>query len=306
MCARCAIFSAAAVLALACVAAAAAAAATDELPVSFGGEFPSATARALGNAFTALGDDVTALLLNPAGLVTTGAAAFYAGYGGAEGEAKARDGGVAAAGRLRGTVFSAAASRTGLTGGAAAELYVAGAARTLLEGAAGSFLSVGAALRAGRLLLETDTGCPACGTLRRAQTVATADAGMMIRPLPFVSLAVAAENLFGRGFEIDAVQVPWERAVRYGACWLHENRFIVSWERSRAGGRTSDHFGFRVRTAFPLEIMAGMTDERVSGGLRWDGGAWRTSAVFGQQPGGGVYAGASIEFFIGRPERVYQ
>jgi len=243
-----------------------------DTPASFSAFIPSTRLRAMGGAFSPLGDDITTLAVNPAGLVTTGGTVLYGGYSERGVGGDPWTGSFAAAHERWSTVFCAAASRNGRSDGTIEGLVVAGAGRNLIEGSAGSFLSIGAALRIGRISFDWESECPLCSGERVSRTVTTADAGLMIRPLPFISLAAASDNLFETGFDVGQGEVPWDRTVRYGAAWLHEDRFTVTWERRHAGDRVTEHFGFGVRTALPLEIMAGFSSERVSGGIRWDGG----------------------------------
>ncbi|MDD3642041.1 MAG: hypothetical protein PHQ19_01035 [Candidatus Krumholzibacteria bacterium] len=292
-------------LAVACaLAAAAGAAAGAELPARFDAFIPSPRMRAMGGAFSPLGDDIGALAVNPAGLVTGGGTTVAAAYDERGGDDGAWTGSLAAAREAWGTFFAAAASQRRRPDDTVEGLFVAGAARNLIEGAAGSFLSVGAALRVGRLAFDWEPECPLCEDARVSRTVATADAGVMLRPLPFISLAVAADNILERSFDVGADEVPWERTVRYGVAWLHENRFAVSWERRHAGDRVTEHFGFGVRTALPLEIMAGFASERVSGGIRWDGGRWRAAAAFSGEPQETIAVSVSLEVFFERPARI--
>ena len=283
-----------------------AAAAAAETPSSFGASIPSTRLQAMGGAFSPLGDDITALAVNPAGLVTTGGTVLYGGYAERGGSGRPWTGSFAAAHERWSTVFCAAASRTGRSDGTVEGLIVAGAARNIIEGSAGSFLSVGAAVRIGRVSFDWEPECPLCSGERRSSTVATADAGLMIRPLPFISLAVASDNLFETGFDVGADEIPWHRTVRFGAAWLHEDRFAVTWEQRRTGGRASGHFGFGIRTALPLEIMAGYSSERVSGGIRWDGGRWRAAAAFSEEPAETIEVTVSLEVFFDRPVRITQ
>lgn len=260
----------------------------------------------MGGAFASLGDDITALSVNPAGLMTSGGTVFWAGYTERGGEDGPWTGSLAAAHERWGTVFAAAAARSARPGDSVEGLFVAGAARNLIEGSAGSFLSIGAALRVGRISFDLESECPVCPDARLSRTVATADAGLMIRPLPFISLAVASDNLFGSGFEVGDDTVPWDRTIRYGAAWLHEDRFTVAWERRHTGDIDTEHFGFGVRTGVPLEIMAGFTSGKVSGGIRWDGGRWRADAAFGQVTGERIEVLVSLEILFDRPVRITQ
>lgn len=293
-------------IALAACAAICGGAAAGGVPPVFEGFVPSPRERAMGGAFAPLGDDLWALAVNPAGLVTGGGTVVAIAYDERGGDDGPWTGSLAAAREVRGIFFAGAASRRRRPDDALEGLLVAGAARNLIEGAAGSFLSVGAAIRVGQISFDWEPACPLCGGARVSRTAATADAGVMLRPLPFISLAAAADNLLERSFDVGSDEVPWERAVRYGAAWLHEDRFTVSWERRHAGGRVTEHFGFGVRTALPLEIMAGFGAGRVSGGVRWDGGRWRAAAAFGGEPEDAVAVTGSFEIFFGRPARITQ
>jgi len=241
--------------------------ASGEKPERFDGTISSTRSMALGGAFSPLADDITALFVNPSGLINTGGAALYADY-----------------------------------------METGGGALNVLSGSVGSFISIGGALRAGRVAFDLDDPCIPCGVPggRYSYNALTADLGLMIRPLPFISLAVSTENISETGFGSGDYYIPWDRTVRYGAAWLHEDRFTISWERRQTGDRETDHFGFGLRTAIPLEIMAGMTSNRVHGGARWDGGRWRGSIVFGHEDESVITTGASIEIFFNRPSRIYQ
>jgi hypothetical protein len=160
----------------------------------------------------------------------------------------------------------------------------------------------------GRVAFDLDEGCVPCGagTGSFSYNALTADLGLMIRPLPFISLSASTQNISETGFGSGDYYIPWDRTVRYGVAWLHEDRLTLSWERRHTGDLETDHFGIGLRTALPLEIMSGMTENRVYGGARWDGGRWRASVVFGQETEKAITAGASIEIFFNRPARIYQ
>jgi hypothetical protein len=279
-----------------------------EKPDRFDGTISSARSMAMGGAFSPLADDITALVINPAGLVNTGGVVFYGDYLETGGGAGPWEGKLFGGVERWGIVFGAAGSRKSYDGGTAESQLSTGFAIDVLSGSAGSFISVGGALRWGRVSFELEEGCVPCGVSpgRYSYDALTADLGMMIRPLPFISLSASMENISETGFGSGDYYIPWDRTVRYGAAWLYEDRFTVSWERRHEGERNTDHFGFGLRTAVPLEIMAGMTSERVYGGARWDGNRWRVSAVFGQEAEDVISAGASVEIFFNRPARIYQ
>jgi hypothetical protein len=260
----------------------------------------------MGGAFAPLGDDITTLAVNAAGLVTSGGTVFEGGYSGRGGEKGPWVGSLAGSHERWGTVFGVAVSQSRQPDDTVEGLLVAGAARNLIMGSAGSFLSVGAAVRVGRLAFDREPECPLCGGEQVSQSAATADAGLMIRPLPFISFAVSSDNLFRTGFDLGGESIPWDRTVRFGAAWLHEDRFTAVWERRRTGDRVTDHFGFCVRTALPLELMAGFTAQHVSGGARWDGGGWRAALGFAQEEGETIEVTVSLELLFDRPVRIAQ
>ena len=282
--------------------------ASAEMPERFDGTISSTRSMALGGAFSPLADDITALVINPAGLINAGGIALYADYMETGGRAGPYEGKLFGAFEQWGIIFGAAGSRKSYDDGTVEGQLSGGFAINILEGAAGSFISIGGALRAGRVAFDLEEGCVPCGVTpgRYSYNALTADLGMMIRPLPFISFSLSTENVSETGFGSGDYYIPWDRTVRYGVAWLHEDRFTVSWESRHIGDRVTNHFGFGLRTAIPLEIMAGMTSERVYGGARWDGKRWRASLVFGQEDENVITAGASIEIFFNRPAGMYQ
>jgi hypothetical protein len=283
-------------------------AASAEMPERFDGTISSTRSMAMAGAFAPLADDVTALMINPAGLINTGGAALYADYMETGGGSGPREGKLAGGFERWGIVFATAGSNRRYDDGTTEGQLSAGFAVNVLSGSVGSFISIGGALRAGRVAFDLEEPCIPCGTPggRYSYNALTADLGLMVRPLPFISLSLSSENISETGFGSGDYYIPWERTVRYGAAWLHEDRFTITWERRHAGEDETDHFGFGLRTALPLEIMAGMSSERVYGGARWDGGRWRGSLVFGQGNEDVIITGASIEVFFNRPARIYQ
>ena len=282
--------------------------ASAEKPERFDGTISSTRSMALGGAFSALADDITALTVNPAGLINTGGAALYADYMERGGESGPWEGKLFGGFERWGIIFAAAGSNRSYEDGIAEGQLSAGFAINVMSGSVGSFISIGGALRAGRVAFDLEEGCIPCGVEagRYSYNALTGDLGLMIRPLPFISFSISTENISETGFGSGDYYIPWERTVRYGAAWLHEDRFTVSWESRHTGELVTNHFGFGLRTALPLEIMAGISDERIYGGTRWDGNRWRASVVFGQEAENAIITGASIEIFFNRPARIYQ
>jgi hypothetical protein len=277
-----------------------------EYPSQFDAQLESTRSRAMGGALSALGDDVSSIFINPAGLVTTGGTALYGDFGSVMEDNHSGDWKVAAGFERYGFVFGGGVSGCRDPEDQSRNQFFAGVAKNLTTGSAGSFLSVGAAVRVGRLSFDMDTECGTCPPARHSGTEVTADLGLMIRPLPFISLSLSSENIMENGFDIGSVEIPWERMVRFGVAWLHENRFVVSWEGRYGEGRDTGHFGLSLKTGLPLDIMAGMTEERISGGMRWDGGRWRFSVAFSQEDREVIHTAGSFELFFGRPVIIHQ
>jgi hypothetical protein len=279
-----------------------------EKPVQFNGTVSSTRSMAMGGAFSPLADDITALVVNPAGLINTGGVVLYGDYMQTGDESGPWEGKLFGGFEKWGIVFGGAGSQKSYGDGTTEGQLSAGFAINVMSGSVGSFISIGGALRAGRVAFDLEDGCVPCGTSpgRYSYNALTADLGMMIRPLPFISFSASTENISETGFGSGEYYIPWDRTVRIGAAWLHEDRFTVSWERRYMGDRVTNHFGFGLRTAIPLEIMAGMTEERVYGGARWDGGRWRASVVFGQEAENVITTGVSLEIFFNRPAGMYQ
>ncbi len=283
-------------------------AAFGEKPEQFNGTISSTRSMAMGGAFSPLADDITALTVNPAGLINTAGGALYGDYMQTGGESGPWQGKLFGGFEKWGIVFGGAGSQKRYDDGTTEGQFSAGFAINVKSGSVGSFISIGGALRAGRVAFDLDDGCVSCGVSsgRYSYNALTGDLGLMIRPLPFISLSVSTENISETGFGSGDYYIPWDRTVRYGAAWLHEDRFTISWESRHMGDRVTNHFGFGLRTALPLEIMAGISSERISGGARWDGRRWRASLAFGQEAENVITTGVSIEIFFNRPTGMYQ
>ncbi len=247
----------------------------------------------MGQAFVSLGDDASTVFINPAGLVTVGSMSLYGDYGeppdvNVSSEAKGcmvlPVGGISA---------GAGWYRLGRTDGVTENLFVAGIARTLLRGTQGSFLSVGASLRTGRIL--SDPICGACGG-RISESAITGDLGVMLRPLPILSLGYSVINVRKAGFDIEGES--WPRTSRWGVSYFWEEKVVISYGQEHTGGETKRQYGFSVRTALPLELMGGFSDGNVSGGVRLLIDRFRAGAAFTSSERYGVEFSVSLEILL--------
>jgi hypothetical protein len=231
-----------------------------------------ARSQAVGGAFVSLADDASALFANPAGIVLAGPLAGYVDYDEPAGAAGARESRLAACMAAGKTSFGLGWYRQGRAGGSD-NLFLAGAAYRLLEGTQGSLISLGANAAVGRASGEW-TACPAGGTpCPRGSSGAqlTGDVGVIVRPLPVISLAYSAANVFGVPASGGTEETSWRRVQRWGASYFWEDRVVLSFAEEHSAGRTIPRYGISVKTAHPIELMAGFSDGGASGGIRWTG-----------------------------------
>jgi hypothetical protein len=87
---------------------------------------------------------------------------------------------------------------------------------------------------------------------------------------------------------------------RWGISYFWEQKVILSYEQERIAGRVINHYGFSVRTAVPLELMAGLSGGNVSGGLRWINDRFRAVAAFTSDDEFGVETRFSLEVSLGQ------
>ena len=187
--------------------------------------------------------------------------------------------------------------RRGLSGGDIEDenVLIAGLAKKLLTNTGGSYLSVGAALKMGRLAYESSCDCPGGGS---SESNVTGDLGVILRPLPVISIGYSMLTLNEADFEEYGSVRSWERSSRWGISYFWEGRVVVGFEQQRSAGRTTYHYGLAVRTSTPIEILAGYDDGDVQGGIRWVDEIVRVSVAFGSTGDDGVHARASIEASI--------
>jgi hypothetical protein len=224
-----------------------------------------ARSQAMGGVLVSLADGPAALFVNPAGIVVSPRCAIYGDYAEpaeACGARESRVGLAAGRGNTRGGIGW---YRFG-TGNGTDNLLAVGVAHRLLEGTQGSFFSIGASATVGAISRDiTDSG------ERESWWKASGDAGVILKPLPVLAFAYSISNLTdarpGPGHDGES----WHRAQRWGASYFWEDRIVFSCAAERLAGRTTAHYGIGVKTAVPVELLAGFSDGNVTGGARWTG-----------------------------------
>jgi len=263
---------------------------------SFEGSTDGARSRAMGRAFVSLGDDASTIFTNAAGLVTAGTTALYGDYTEPPGTDVSSIAKGCAVIPAWGVVAGAGWYRLGRTGGITENIFTAGVARTVLQGTQGSFLSVGASLCVGRIL--SDSVCGPCGG-RSSESAVTGDVGIMLRPLPIISLGYSVTNVRDSGF--DLVGSNWPRVHRWGMSYFWEGRVVISFQQEHVGGEVRRQYGFSVRTALPVELMGGYSGGSASGGIRLLIDRFRAVAAFSSSEQFGAEYWVSLEVLVGRP-----
>jgi hypothetical protein len=236
-------------------------------------------------------DDASALFLNVSGIVLTPPAACYFEYAEPASLRGSRESRLALAGGWGKTRFGFGWYRLGMDDGSA-RLLVAGAARRLVEGAQGSFLSVGASAVAGSISKER----PDERDWRRL----AGDVGVTVRPLSVISFGYSIANIGDAQPDGAFDDASWGRAHRWGVSYFWEDRLTVSYGGERRAGRTTSHYGLCMKTAVPVELMAGFSDSRVTGGARWSGRRCMATIAFASEDGQRVTWTGAFELLLGR------
>jgi hypothetical protein len=264
--------------------------------------------QAMGLSFPSIGEGASALFINPAGLVAVRGLALYGDY--TEGTLLYPNGCSRGCLALPFGRFAAAAGFFNKNSGGTGtwNVFLAGAAWRIVEGAKDSFLSIGASAKIARISGEMPSDCDVCGPPGTDDTGVTADIGVIVRPLPMVSIGCSSANLFEKDFETYGLaDGRWRRHTRVGVSWLLQDRIIVSWDRSYYGPLKRDHYGISVRTSVPLELMTGFYDEKVTGGMRFTQRMFDLSVAFSPDGEGRLAASFSAEiYFRKKPEEIRQ
>ncbi len=255
-----------------------------------------ARAQAMGGAFVAVADDGSAVFINSAGMVSTRLADAYLEYGEPTGNSGLRGWGASLGAPAAGTSFGLGWYRSDAREAFTDDRFFLAAARMIAEGTPGSFLSIGAGLGVARVSFDE----PLRGAGGNSSTsVVTGDVGLILKPLPIISFGYSMRNV--RGVDLDAARgAPFGREQRWGVAYYWENTVIMSFEGQRAGQTTELHYGLSVKTALPLELMAGFSAGSASGGVRWAGSRIRAIVSFAADGAGAVTASAACEISLYR------
>ncbi len=255
-----------------------------------------ARSQAMGGAFVSLADGPAALFVNPAGIVMSANPAFYLDYAEPAGVRGGRESRVAFGGGTGNTRGALGWYRFG-SESESDNLFAVSAAHRLIEGTQGSFLSFGASVTIGGVSrAAADAG------ERDSRWKASGDAGITLKPLPVVAFAYSAGNIRDASLDPTRGGDAWRRAQRWGASYFWEDRVVLSVATMRRAGRTTLHYGMAVRTAVPIELLAGLSDGRVTGGARWSGTWLGGSIAFAADEEEGVTWTLACEAYLpGRP-----
>ncbi|MFA4947520.1 MAG: hypothetical protein WC674_03305 [Candidatus Krumholzibacteriia bacterium] len=257
-----------------------------------------ARSQAMGGALVSLADGPAALFVNPAGIVASANPALYLDYAEPAGISGGRESRVAFAtgkGNTRGAIgwyrFGSESESN--------NLFAMSAAHRLIEGTQGSFLALGASATVGGLSWkEADPG------EKDSRWMASGDAGIILKPLPIVAFAYSAGNIRDAHSDQTRGEEAWRRVQRWGASYFWEDRIVLSFATMRRAGRTTLHYGMAVKTAVPIELLAGFSDGRVTGGARWTGTRFGSSIAFAANEDEGVTWTLACEAYLpDRPDR---
>jgi hypothetical protein len=263
---------------------------------------PGPRARALGNAYVSVADDPTALAWNPAGLVQLRRQEVLAVLDQSPDLQDVASGWLGAA--LHAPWFSGGIGwqHVAVADLAREDVVTLGLARTVVRRSLGAFVAVGATLKIAHVGLETDAGSGAV-PLRAGATGAAADAGVLLAPIPNITVGAVLRNLGEPRFDLveGGTATALEREFECGASlrwredgWLHLARI-------RRGDMARMRAGAEVRIASVLDVRAGVEGEAVSGGIglgfgRWRlDSAWRSHSVLGVQHSIGLRCGFGKE-----------
>ncbi len=258
-------------------------------------------ALAMGGAFAAAGDDPSILFLNPAGMTVAAIPSAYIDYGNFEKKPSLSQMHVSIVAPLNRFSAGAGFYRRRMVGGMRESTLMTGVSCRIARGTEGSFLSVGGGLRIATVSADGPEHCVSCGSGRVSRTKAAASFGMMIRPLPMISIAYSIENPWEPEFDLSVETGVMGRIQHWGISWFWNDKLTVSWERRHERNGDGDHFGFSMRTALPVDIMAGFSQEKVSGGIRCEWERLRLSISFSPDDEMGIYTAFSMEIFLRKP-----
>jgi hypothetical protein len=249
---------------------------------------------AAGSAFVSVADGASAIFVNPAGVVLVAPLACYLEYAEPAGIREARESRLALAAGSGKTHCGLGWYRL-VAEDESDNLLIVGVARRLIEGTQGSFLAIGASAALGSMSVEQSIG-----GRQDTWSKMTGDAGIIVKPLSVISLAYSIGNLRDAHPDGSAGDASWRRVQRWGASYFWEDRLILSFAEEHRAGRTTIHYGLSMKTAAPVELMAGFSDAHVTGGAHWTGRRCAATVAFASGDAGQVTWTGAFEIRMGR------
>jgi len=241
-----------------------------------------ARAMGLGNAFVCVADDASAVYWNPAGLVQLHRHEILAAYDHLAELGEVYNGFTAIAFHTPVAVFGVGWQHSGLDDALHEDVFYLSAGRTLVKRSLGAFIAGGATLKLAHLGLDTGLLGPIPG-LETSATSVTGDLGLMLAPIPNVSVGAALRNLAVPEFDLSAGgeetamlrEIEWGVSLRWRQdAWLHFTRL------DREGGPDENRLGAELRLASALGIRAGLSRDEVSAGVEVSFGRLRLDTAF--------------------------
>ena len=251
---------------------------------------------AMGGTFTTVPGEVSVIFLNPAAISNIDKSLFYLDYT----NSKIREVKAAVAVPLENLGvgllwYSRSNEENEVVDGIAA-----GVSKKIFRGTPDTYIEVGVNFRIERFAFDFYSGCSSCGQTRLYDSDIKGDIGIIIRPLPLISFRYVAEGLRESDkLDYDS-DILGEKSGRFGATLFLKENLAISWERGYRNNPGINHYGFCLKTGVPLELMAGFSEEAISGGVRLKWGFMWASFAFSQDGGGDIHQRISFEIAPGR------
>jgi hypothetical protein len=254
----------------------------------------------MGGTFTTAPGEASVIFLNPAAISNIDKTLFYLDYT----NSKIREVKAAFAVPLENLGIGLAWYSRRNEENEVSDGIVAGASKKIFRGTPNTYVEVGANFRIERFAFDFDSGCPACGKTRLSDSDIKGDIGIIIRPLSLISFRYMAEGLRESDkLDYDS-DILVERSGRFGATLYLREKLVISWERGYRNNPGINHYGFCLKTGAPLELMAGFSEEAISGGVRLKWGFMWASFAFSQDGEGGIHQRISFEIAPGQFSRM--
>jgi hypothetical protein len=260
-------------------------------------------ALSLGGAFVSVADDPSAIYWNPAGLVQLRRHEVLLSGDRTADLPELENGFAAAAFHAAPLVIGIGWQHASLDGAATEDLWSLSVAATPVRRSLGAFLAGGASLKLGRIGIDAGGLGPMPG-LAASDFGIAADVGLLVAPIPNVSLGVTLRNLGEPRFDLfeGGSSTRLEREVEWGVSlrwrrdgWLHFGRV------RHPGGSASTRAGVELRVAGPLGVRLGVGSDAVSGGVDVRVGRWTLDTAYRAHESLGTTYRVGLRLAFGRP-----